>query len=158
MVTGNTIYVATFDGGVWGTQDEGLEWTAINSGLPENHSVLSLLLSKNTLYAGTDTGVYRLTVGTTSFQPAGLHDKWVNSLVASPTTLYAGSWLNGVFRSNDSGASWQNIGLEGIKVSTLAVFENRLYVGAWHGNGVFYTDDEGATWHSLNKGLKHLIY
>ena len=154
VVRGNTIYVATFDGGVWGTQDEGLEWTAINSGLPENHSVFSLLLSGNTLYAGTDTGVYRLTVGTTSFHPVGLHDQWVNSLVASPKALYAGVWRGGVWRSDNGGASWQHIGLEGKKVSTLAVYYNRLFVGAWRGDGgVFYTDDEGASWHQLNNGL-----
>ena len=108
---------------------------------------------------GTKTiGVYRHSQGTTTFLPAGLNGISVNSLVVSPTALYAGTWLNGVYRSDDGGTHWEYIGLAGIKVSTLAVFENRLYVGAWHGNGVFYTDDEGATWHSLNKGLKHLIY
>ena len=103
VVRGNTIYVATVDDGVFGTLDGGKEWTAINTGLPDPHSVYSLLLSKNTLYAGTNNGVYRLTVGTTSFLPTGLHDKAVNSLVESPRALYAGSWNNGVFRSDDGG-------------------------------------------------------
>ncbi len=153
----NAIYVATPYTGVFGSVNGGLKWNALTIMEDAPLLVLDLLLSQNTLYAATTKGVYRLTVGTTSFQPAGLNDISVNSLVASPTALYAGSWENGVYRSRDGGKNWQHIGQNGIKVSTLALFENRLYVGAFSSQGLFYTDDDGASWHPLNKGLIQLL-
>ena len=156
VVKENAIYVSTPYTGVFGSIDGGLKWNALTQGIPTS-IVLALQLYQNTLYAATTKGIYRLAVGTTSFQPAGLNGISVNSLVASPTALYAGSWLNGVYRSLDGGANWQHIGLGGIKVSTLAVFENRLYVGTFSSQGLFYTDDEGASWHPLNKGLIQIL-
>ena len=153
----NAIYVATPYTGVFGSVNGGLKWNALTIMEDAPLLVLDLLLSQNTLYAATTKGVYRLTVGTTSFQPAGLNDISVNSLVASPTALYAGSWENGVYRSRDGGKNWQHIGQNGIKVSTLALFENRLYVGAFSSQGLFYTDDDGASWHPLNKGLIQIL-
>lgn len=151
-VQGNAIYVATPATAVFGSVDGGLKWNALTKGIPTS-LVLDLQLYQNTLYAATTQGIYRLALGTTSFQPTGLSGISVNSLVASSTTLYAGSWLNGVFRSHDGGTHWEYIGLGGIKVSTLAVFENRLYVGTYSSDGLFYTDDRGKTWHPLNNGL-----
>lgn len=151
VVKGDTIYVTTPQK-VFGTVDGGKEWTLITQGLHEQCNVLTLLLSKNTLYLGTDKGLYRHQIGTDSWIPAGLHDSLIDLLVASPTTLYAGTWYGGLFRSYDSGKNWQNIGPFDGTVSTLACFDNRLYVGTL-GDGLFYTDDEGATWHPLNKGL-----
>ena len=163
-VNGDTIYIFTtsldfYNLRVLGSVDGGLKWTAINGlpnkGIPDLNP--PLIISQNTLYIGTSRGIYRLIVGTTKAIPTGLYDRNVTSLVASPTTLYAGTWKGGVFRSDDGGNLWKNIGLEGVYISTLAFFENRLYVGTWF-DGLFYTDDEGETWHPLNKGLNHLIY
>ena len=152
-VKGNAIYMTTPQAVLGGPVEGGKQWTSITKGLHENGLVTNLLISKNTLYAGTNKGVYRLQIGADSWIPAGLDDRFVTSIVASPTRLYIGTWQEGVFRSDDGGKNWQNIGLDGLNVRTLGVFNNQLYAGMRGGGGVLYTDDEGATWHSLNKGL-----
>ena len=135
-----------------GPVDGGKQWTSITKGLHENCLVTNLLIKANTLYAGTNKGVYRLQIGADLWLPMGLDDRFVTSVVASATTLYMGTWQEGVFRSDD-GNNWQNIGLGGLNVHTLAIFNNRLYAGMRGGGGVYYTADEGVSWHTLNKGL-----
>lgn len=84
--------------------------------------------------------------GTTTVMPAGINNIYINSLVATSTTLYAGTLKNGVFRSEDRGQNWEYIGLRDISgffgppKCTLAVVGTRLFVGTW-GAGVFYIDD-----------------
>lgn len=154
VVNGESIYVFTETQSVFRSVDGGNSWTAIN-GLPDIQKTFlnwPLLLDIETLYIGTTKGIYRLKKGTTKAIPSGLENQWVVSLVTEDTTLYAGTWGTGVFRSDDGGKNWQYIGLEGRQILTLAVFDKRLYAGTeW--DGLFYTDDEGTTWHPLNKGL-----
>lgn len=152
-VKGNAIYMTTPQAVLGGPVEGGKQWTSITKGLHENRLVTNLLIKENTLYAGTDKGVYRLPIGADSWIPAGLDDRFVTSIVASPTTLYIGTWQEGVFRSDDGGKNWQNIGLDGLNVRALAVFNNQLYAGIRGGRGIFYTDEEGGRWQKLNKGL-----
>ena len=163
VVKGNTIFASTFNLDdpynskyrLFGSVDGGHSWTEIN-GFPDitdGFLIHPLHLYQNTLYIATSKGVYRLLQGTSSSTPAGLDGRGVLSIVASETTLYASTWGDGVFRSNDGGNSWHSMGLTGIRVMGLDLVDNRLYVGGGDGEGVFYTDDEGGTWHRLNKGL-----
>ena len=62
----------------------------------------------------------------------------------TPSTLYAGTWGGGVFRSTDSGATWTavNTGLTNQSVYALAInplTPSTLYAGTW-GGGVFRYD------------------
>ena len=152
----DTISVFMENHGFFVSDDGGQQWTAIN-GLSKTDFVSTLLSDENDLYAGTDNGIYHLTVNTTMAIPAGLQGLRIYSLVAEGRTLYAGTWQSGVFRSNDGGQSWKHIGLAGVIITALAIFDNRLYAGT-QGDGLFFTDD-GPTWHPgaiwlpLNKGL-----
>ena len=94
----------------------------------------------------------------------GLTNKSVSSLVIDPlipTTMYAGSYHGGVFRSTDSGDHWtaRNTGLPrdgygALMVISLAVnplTPSTLYAGTYD-NGVFRSTDSGGHWTAINTG------
>lgn len=75
----------------------------------------------------------------------------------TPTTVYAGTFGGGVFKSTDGGDSWsvRNTGLTNTDVSALVIdpmTPTTVYVGTG-GDGVFKSTDEGATWKASNTGL-----
>ncbi len=70
--------------------------------------------------------------------------------------LYAGSFGQGVFRSEDRGLRWTKSG-EGVTdpfiLSLVTAKDGSVYAGTFRG-GVFRTKDHGKSWHALNDGLK----
>jgi hypothetical protein len=75
----------------------------------------------------------------------------------TPTTLYAGTRYDGVFKSTDSGGTWAtaSTGLQNQDVSALAINPSTpatLYAG---GVGVFKSTDAGGTWTAANTGLTY---
>src|SRR2546426_3782826 len=68
----------------------------------------------------------------------------------TPSTLYAGAYSGGVFKSTDGGGSWTavNIGLTDFYVRTLAIDPQTpatLYAGTDRGN-VFNSSNVGGRW------------
>lgn len=77
----------------------------------------------------------------------GLYGGNVQTLFATPNgTLYAGTWGNGVFRSNNSGNLWEesSVGLTNLHVSSLSASGPTLYAGT--SGGVFRSNDGGNSW------------
>jgi ligand-binding sensor domain-containing protein len=75
----------------------------------------------------------------------------------TPTTLYAGTYPGGVFKSTDGGAHWFrcNAGLTETRVLALALdpqTPTTLYAGT-DGRGVFQSTDGGLSWRSISAGL-----
>jgi hypothetical protein len=134
----------------------------------------------STLYAGTESGVFRSTDSGASWNPVntGLSDSSglapsVFALAIDPTapsTLYAGLVQScgvgcsggGAFQSTDSGASWSavNTGLSdssGLAPSVAALAidpttPSTLYAGT-EGQGIFQSTNRGASWTAINTGL-----
>src|SRR2546427_4268844 len=76
----------------------------------------------------------------------------------TPTTLYAGTFDRGVFRSTDGGANWSVTGLTSAYVTVLAVDPQTpsiVYAGT-SGDGVFKSADGGGSWSAINTGLSNL--
>lgn len=76
----------------------------------------------------------------------------------TPTTLYAGTYDRGVFKSTDGGASWSATGLTNILVTALAIdpqTPGTVYAGT-EGGGAFKTADGGGNWIAINSGLTEL--
>jgi photosystem II stability/assembly factor-like uncharacterized protein len=134
-VTGNNLkfYVGYTGGGVWTTEDGGVNWKNISDGFFSVGSIGEIAVSEsdpNVVYVGT-----------------GEH------AVRGVMTSYG----NGVYKSSDGGKSWKNIGLEKTRhISDIAIHPNNpdiVYVagqGTVHGpnneRGVFKSSDGGATW------------
>ncbi|MCX6097494.1 MAG: stalk domain-containing protein, partial [Caldiserica bacterium] len=73
-----------------------------------------------------------------------------------PTTLYAGTFGEGVLRSTDSGAHWSGlrttISKEGVTSLVIDPLSRTiLYAGTQ--DGIFRSRDSGATWTAVNTGL-----
>lgn len=126
--------------------DAGQSWQRRDAGIGGNQ-ILGLALdpaAPATLYAGTDTALFRSTdAGKTWARLPGIGEQ-VDEVVAAPTTptaIYAAVSGSGVLRSIDGGQSWTptGSGLDGVSVVDLRIDPQdpgRLYAGAWT-RGVF---------------------
>jgi photosystem II stability/assembly factor-like uncharacterized protein len=168
------------------TINGGTSWTVVNSGLI-NGAIDTMALNTlaidpstpTTVYAGTSwSGVFKSTNGGsnwTAFNSGWVANRWakraglpsfreeyqiVNVLAidpSSPSTLYAGTSFEGVFKSTNGG-SWTatNSGLGDNQVFALAIDPSNpatLYAGT-HG-GVFKSTNAGRSWIAVNAGLSN---
>jgi hypothetical protein len=155
-------------GGVFLSTDNGMSWTAVNTGLTQHGStpsVRALAVSGSNLFAGTyGGGVFLSTNNGTSWTAVntGLTNTYVRALAVSPagggtggTNLFAGTYGGGVFLSTNNGASWTpvNAGLTNTDVLALAVSGTNLFAGT--SNGVFLSTDNGTSWAAVNSGLTY---
>ena len=101
--------------------------------------------------------------GINSWTSNGPEGGWIVALAidpVTPATLYAGTYLGGVFKSTDGGGSWSavNIGLPNDSyLSALAVdpqTPTTLYAGTAH--GVFKSTNGGGSWSAVNTGLNQI--
>ena len=134
-VVGNDqkFYAGYTGGGLWTTEDGGINWENISDGFFTVGSIGEVAVSEsdpNVVYVGT-----------------GEH------AVRGVMTSYG----NGVYKSTDAGKTWKNVGLEKTRhISDIAVHPSNpdlVYVagqGTVHGpnndRGVFKSTDGGATW------------
>jgi len=183
-VTPTTLYAGTAVNGVLKSTDAGGSWTAMNNGLPGigppiGNQVFVLAVDRATpptLYIGTSLGAFKSTNGGGNWAainnglsspsahtcggglPQGTPCVFVLAIDrVTPTTLYAGTNADGVFKSTDGGGSWTTInnGLTNARVQALAIDPanpTTLYAGTG-GGGVFKSSDGGLSWTSINSGL-----
>ncbi len=104
-----TIYVGTFDGGVFRSGDGGQSWRAISRALP-NDSIRAIVISDNGVIVATGRGVFKTIDQGRQWKPLnkGLTELSIQVLIASGSGLYAGT-SSGIFRSLDEGQSWVGI-------------------------------------------------
>jgi photosystem II stability/assembly factor-like uncharacterized protein len=124
------------------TVDGGASWTFVVAGPPDPILVLADPATANLFYVGSD-GVWVSRDGGVTFQNTGLAGHLVTALAIDPTdpaVLYAGTQLDGVWRSLDGGQSWNefDVGLTNRSVTALAINATgtRIYAGT-NGGGVF---------------------
>jgi len=104
---GNQYYIST-DGGVWSSNDNGVNWIQHHVGLPITNvssnykTVKDLYINGNAILAATTAGIYRSTDQANTWTQ-------VSTLACNDLQKY-GSYLyatgNGVLRSNDNGLTW----------------------------------------------------
>ena len=122
------MYLALQDSGVFYSTDAGAQWHPLNNGLANKH-ISAVAAIKDTVFAGTNDGLYRLDSGGWKQLPVDVSGA-VHSLAAMENNLYVGTGpdlsallkdvgqianvddLNlrsQAFRSNDLGKSWTEI-------------------------------------------------
>ncbi|NUO03368.1 MAG: glycosyl hydrolase, partial [Saprospiraceae bacterium] len=132
----NTYYTGYTGGGVWRTDDAGLNWRNISDGAFKTGSVGDIAVSES------DPNVV--------FVGMGEH------AVRGVMTSYG----DGVYKSEDGGATWKNVGLEKTRhISDVIIHPQNpdvIYVaaqGALHGpspdRGIYKSTDGGATWRKV---------
>ena len=109
------------------------------------------------LYAGAENGIFISqnhgnTWHTTSFENEA------STITVDGNTVYAGTWGDGVFRSDDAGESWKPIS-EGLRtyksgrygeVRRILVLFNEIINVMYH-RGTYVSLDQGETWHDVSK-------
>jgi photosystem II stability/assembly factor-like uncharacterized protein len=84
---------------VYKSTDGGATWSASGTGLTYVYALAVDPIDSNTLYAGTNGGVFKSTNGGTTWSAVntGLTTRIVYTLAIDSTMLYAGTWYGGVF-------------------------------------------------------------
>jgi len=67
LVVDDQLFAGTDGNGVYLSVDSGATWTSLSSGLPPSTRVWSLAASSGHIFAGTDSGVWRIPISTTGF-------------------------------------------------------------------------------------------
>ncbi len=90
-VVGNQLYAGTDGSGVHLSLDSGATWTAVPTGMPAGSRVWSLAASGGYLFAGTDSGVWRVPVSITSYTITASAGAGGSISPAGAVTVYEGT-------------------------------------------------------------------
>jgi len=111
-----------------------------------NKTVNTLLFYNNTLFAGTEPGIYLSTNNGNSWIQTSLTNRSIYCFTVSGNNIFAGTDL-GIYKSTNNGMNW-NICYYNTSVSSLTSTQNYLF-GAIITEGVCLSTDNGVTWASI---------
>ena len=132
------------------------EWVLTNQ--PTSGTITCFTVTGIGIFAGTEAGgVLLSTDNGGSWNPVntGLTKLTVRALCSNGAYIFAGTWGNGVFRTNNSTTiNWTpvNTGLSTMAVSSLYTSGSNLIAGTW-GGGVFLSTNNGSSWTPINNGI-----
>lgn len=166
--SGPLAYVGTAQHGLFVSTNDGVNWSAANSGLPSSTTINSISNAPNVqqLWIATPTGVYRSTDHGASWQSFSVgfsSGVTVNTVVPASASggsrgiLYAGS-NRGFYLSRDGGKHWAMSSTALLRVSIYRILVDFRSAGAATvyvstNAGAFRTDDNGLDWRSIAVGL-----
>ena len=120
-----TMYLALRGKGVFQSTDAGTEWNLLNEGLT-NKRIYKIAAIENTVFVGTNEGLYRLNAGVWEELPVD----------TSKTAQSLENFEDKTLANTDSGfyrlrsGIWEQVPIESVNaIHSLAAFENNLYVG-----------------------------
>ncbi len=155
------LYAGAFGLGVYKSTDGGVTWQRHRTGFGSSF-VRCLALDSarpDTLYAGTNDGLYRSVDGdstwTRLFDAEALATPTSVRAVAldpvHPGTIYLGTFDDGIFKSVDYGAHWTaiNLGLTNTSIRCITIHPGNpdtVLAGTGTNGGVFISSSAGAFW------------
>lgn len=84
----------------------------------------------------------------------GLKYKGVKQLIRVGNTIYAATWGDGVFSSDDTGKTWKSLGSTGLTckyLNSIAILDNTLFVATE--GGIFNSSNKGELWTMSSSGI-----
>lgn len=150
------IYIGTWGGKVFYTNNQGTSWLNITANLRVGF-VWSLTIDNDYLYAATEFGVFRSPITSITWTQTALPFD-TRSIVKADGVLFAATFGHGVFRSSDHGLNWStmNNGLTTLITTALAVDSNdNLYVGSF-GGGIQKSTNGGLSWTISNLQYRYV--
>lgn len=152
VIVGDTLFAGTLKGVFRST--DGTTLIAVNDGLTSIRVSSILVNSTGTVFAATDSSVFRSTDhGTTwSASNSGLTDSIVTSLLHYGNVLFAGTLHNGMFTSADDGITWihRSSGLTDSTIRALALCDTVLFAAT--PSSMFRSTDYGMSWNVIHLG------
>ncbi|OFX31041.1 MAG: hypothetical protein A2X08_18245 [Bacteroidetes bacterium GWA2_32_17] len=165
VVSDSNIFASYGSGhSVFLSNNNGTNWTAVNTGLPASTVVLDLKVIGNNLFAATQNdGVFLSTNNGASWTSVnnGLAGSALSdySLEINGSSIYVGTSCGGVYLSTDNGTSWSavNNGLpfSSYIIYSLAASGTNVFVSLY-GGGIYLTTNSGTSWTAVNTGLSSL--
>ena len=154
-ITGDYLFAATYEDGIFVTTDYGENWFAHNLGL-SNKDVRSLVAKDNNLFAGTfGSGVFYSSNYGNSWNKAnnGIDSSDVMALAINNYFLFAGTDY-GIYRSNNNGGSWEAIN-SGFPYPrsfiTITAKGSSLFAGTY--DGIYVSTNNGDNWTAIKSGV-----
>lgn len=153
-VSGNGYKVWSLNGSSWGVKSS-------QSGTAAPIATCIRNLNGNLFAASTNTGVLKSTNAGASFtnSSSGItgSDKYVTTLGATSSALFAGTATGKIMRSTDNGATWTTAynfgdGMSFAFVNDIYVLNNNNIMAATD-SGFVYSVNGGTTWQKSNAGL-----
>ena len=173
---GQTIYIGTKGDGIFRTVNGGVSWSPVSNGLPtdpqaqDDYFMVNKVIINPTdpdskiVYAILDEGyyLYKTTNGGNNWEEigGGLPLDRIRSFAIHPVDtqfLYAGTYQNGIYRSDDGGRTWTSINGNFppyiVHFSCIGIdpgnptdpSDDIVYAGT-HDYGLYKTEDDGNTW------------
>jgi hypothetical protein len=167
-VKDTVVFAGTETGGVFISTNQGVTWTASNSGITNMNEVRALVSDSMYVFAGMynslgGPAVFSSVNDGSSWTPAGLSFVFFFSFARKPGYLVAGTW-DGVSVSTNNGTTFNSFtaGLpSNASVAALAYSGTKLFGGvsgsSVGGTGVFYSNNNGTSWNAFNTGLTNTI-
>lgn len=156
----STLIAGTHYVGMYRSTDQGAFWNKSMNGFPAGISILSLLESESSIYAGTRDGVYRTDDnGNNWIKLTGTNDTinycTVWSMCEKNGDIYASTFLQfntTIYKTTNKGATWKRSGF-GLPanltfIKGLATSGNNVVAGT--DEGVYYSPDDGKNWYQAN--------
>jgi photosystem II stability/assembly factor-like uncharacterized protein len=164
LFIGDSILIGSYGGGVFVSTDYGENFTPLNNGLLD-HYVNSLLFNGTRLFAGIQyggTGIWASdNNGATWLQkstglpknPFNIH-KYddILSLTMTSQSIFASTFYNGVYKSNDNGETWFGVLPDDRATWNLVTREESVF-SSHHSSNVYKSNDNGAIWELCDEGL-----
>ena len=163
FVRDGMMLAGSMDDGVFSSDDRGVRWQPWNFGLFDLRA-LSLALSPSfqddeTVFAGTETGLYRSTNGGRAWRASAFPDDRAPVLCVACVTaeetgelrVLVGTENHGLLQSSDLGESWQRIG-QGVLGNTVNQLQavrrsdNAIDLFALVDDGIMRSVDAGRSW------------
>ncbi|MCF6776641.1 PQQ-binding-like beta-propeller repeat protein [Thiotrichales bacterium 19X7-9] len=143
-VLGSNLYVAT-NSGIDVTTTEGLDFTSPTD--LNNLTIKKIIAIGKTLYVATSQGVAISPDNGINWQ-FSLSNEYINSIYVNGNSIYAATYANGLYISDDLGQTWSHIttneGLISNDTKSVVFANNTLYVGT--GKGLSILENHSGTW------------
>src|SRR5579883_2023663 len=143
--SGSWFYVSLNRGRTW-------SYWYLNDGI----TIYCMTAHNDTLFAGTNSGVYRVTDSANNWvnMQSGLLGMYVGSIITVGNTIFAGTYGGGIYRSTDEGSHWTaaNTGLSDLSVDVITAFGDTLYCAT--DSNAFRSTDGGRTWARFTNGMQ----
>jgi len=149
---GTTIFAGCYGGGIFRSVDNGVNWVAVNNGLPLPLDVVSIAISGNNIFAAGFNGKVYLSNnngGNWTSASSSIVTQHIYGIGANGTNIFA-STQDGIFLSTDTGVSWTKL-LSFYAPQQFLFNGSDIFIAS--GGIVQLSSDTGKTWTSVSNGL-----
>jgi hypothetical protein len=108
-------------------------------------STYALCSFNNYIFAGVPLGVFFSTNNGLDWYQSGLTNKTVISFAVKDNIIFAGTSLNGIFKSSNMGNNWTQVSqFQNLEIKSICVLDN--YIFAATGGGLYRSSNNGNNW------------